>query len=146
MRPCRSATASSPDPVIEVMALSAVSGNRPSPASARRSLFKVAAGCAWWTIPIVGWNANEDGKTASLTLPSGERQAAVIRRTLKQACVAPEQVVYVEAHVTGTAAGDPIEATAIATAVGGHLRLPFCASLLSDGRSKRRRGRTADTA
>ncbi|MGN6323458.1 MAG: hydroxymethylglutaryl-CoA synthase [Dyella sp.] len=74
---------------------------------------------------IVGWNANEDGKTASLTLPSGERQAAVIRRTLEQAGVAPEQVVYIEAHGTGTAAGDPIEATAIATAVVGQRRAPL---------------------
>ncbi|WP_080424809.1 type I polyketide synthase [Burkholderia ubonensis] len=74
---------------------------------------------------IIGWEANEDGKTASLTIPSGDRQISLMQRALNRAGVSPEQVVYIEAHGTGTPVGDPIEASAIATAIVGNRRSPL---------------------
>jgi len=57
--------------------------------------------------------SNHDGHSEGLTVPSGEAQMALMRRALKQAEITPDQVVYAEAHGTGTPVGDPIEARAI---------------------------------
>ncbi len=62
---------------------------------------------------IRGTAANQDGRTAGLTVPSGEAQEALIWQALAQADAVPTDVQYMEAHGTGTAVGDPIEATAI---------------------------------
>ena len=67
---------------------------------------------------ILGTAANQDGRTAGITVPSGEAQIAVMREAYRKAGVDPAQVVYVEAHGTGTPAGDPIEARAIGAVVG----------------------------
>ena len=64
---------------------------------------------------IRGSALNQDGRTSGLTVPSGPSQAAVIRRALEDASVAPVQVGYIEAHGTGTALGDPIEVRALGT-------------------------------
>ncbi|WP_256679948.1 type I polyketide synthase [Pseudomonas sp. Q1] len=71
---------------------------------------------------IIGCEANEDGKTASLTIPSAARQTSLMRHALKRARIAPEQVVYVEAHGTGTPVGDPIEASSISEVMVGNRR------------------------
>ncbi len=57
--------------------------------------------------------SNQDGHTSSMTVPSADGQAALLRQAYDEAGVAPASVVYVEAHGTGTPVGDPIEAAAL---------------------------------
>ncbi|MCJ1383523.1 hypothetical protein MMC17_006637 [Xylographa soralifera] len=57
---------------------------------------------------------NQDGKTETITSPSQAAQEALIRETYKKAGISPLGTQYFEAHGTGTPAGDPIEARAIA--------------------------------
>ncbi|KAL8763350.1 MAG: hypothetical protein Q9184_000821 [Pyrenodesmia sp. 2 TL-2023] len=57
---------------------------------------------------------NQDGKTAGITFPSCDAQASLIESVYKAAGIDPLETDYVEAHGTGTAAGDPVEAEAIA--------------------------------
>src|SRR5258708_28056961 len=65
---------------------------------------------------IAGTALNQDGHTNGISLPSPEAQARLVREACADAGVAPAQIGYVEAHGTGTAAGDPIEAHALAQA------------------------------
>ncbi|KAK4163340.1 putative polyketide synthase [Cladorrhinum sp. PSN259] len=58
---------------------------------------------------------NQDGKTETITTPSGEAQEALIRSCYQRAGLDPAQTTYFEAHGTGTRTGDPIEARAIAS-------------------------------
>ncbi|XXX76158.1 SDR family NAD(P)-dependent oxidoreductase [Sorangium sp. So ce134] len=67
---------------------------------------------------IRGSAVNQDGRSQGLTAPHGPAQEEVIRRALAQAGVAASAVDYVEAHGTGTPLGDPIEALALAAALG----------------------------
>jgi 3-oxoacyl-[acyl-carrier-protein] synthase-1 len=53
--------------------------------------------------------------------PSGERVAACIEAALADAGVAPEEVDYVNAHATGTVAGDLAEAAALRRVFGGRI-------------------------
>ncbi|KAF5488135.1 Polyketide synthase-nonribosomal peptide synthetase [Colletotrichum fructicola] len=67
---------------------------------------------------------NQDGRTAEgITVPSSEAQAELIQRTYSKAgldALSPlDRCQYFEAHGTGTGAGDPREARAIATAFFG---------------------------
>lgn len=53
---------------------------------------------------------NNDGKDkVGYTAPSVKGQSSVIRRALRMANVAPEEISYIEAHGTATKIGDPIE-------------------------------------
>ncbi|KQO17260.1 type I polyketide synthase [Paenibacillus sp. Leaf72] len=67
---------------------------------------------------IMASSVNQDGHTASITVPSSEAQERLIRKTLGKAGISAADVQYVEAHGTGTPVGDPIEARAIAAAYG----------------------------
>ncbi|WP_186066623.1 non-ribosomal peptide synthetase/type I polyketide synthase [Burkholderia gladioli] len=62
---------------------------------------------------ILGSAVQQDGRSNGLTAPNGLAQAAVIRRALAQAGVAPAAIGHVEAHGTGTALGDPVELNAL---------------------------------
>jgi myxalamid-type polyketide synthase MxaB len=57
---------------------------------------------------------NHNGRSSGLTVPSGPAQQEVIRTALRNAGVDPSEIGYIEAHGTGTAVGDPIEAGALA--------------------------------
>ena len=57
---------------------------------------------------------NQDGKTETITTPSGEAQEALVRECYRRAGLDPAQTTYFEAHGTGTPTGDPIEVAAIA--------------------------------
>jgi acyl transferase domain-containing protein len=63
---------------------------------------------------IRGSGVNSDGRTPGVTLPSSIAQEDLIRAIYAKAELDPRETVYVEAHGTGTAAGDPVEARALA--------------------------------
>ncbi|KAI8287374.1 Highly reducing polyketide synthase [Colletotrichum sp. SAR11_57] len=70
---------------------------------------------------IRGTSSNADGKTPSLTIPSFESHEAMIRRAYAMATIDDSDIPntgFVECHGTGTAAGDPIETTAISKVFG----------------------------
>ncbi|MCC6135726.1 MAG: SDR family NAD(P)-dependent oxidoreductase [Gammaproteobacteria bacterium] len=62
---------------------------------------------------IRGSCLNQDGRSSSLTAPSGRAQEAVIRSALARAGLEPNRIGYIETHGTGTALGDPIEMHAL---------------------------------
>lgn len=61
---------------------------------------------------------NQDGHTSGMTVPSQSAQEELIRSAFHSAGIDPALACYIEAHGTGTPAGDPIEATAIGRVVG----------------------------
>lgn len=61
---------------------------------------------------------NCDGKTSSMTVPSWEAQASLLRDAYARAGIDPSEIDYLEAHGTGTPVGDPIEARALGEALG----------------------------
>ena len=67
---------------------------------------------------IIGSGVNADGRSKGLSMPRAEAQEGLLRSVYEQAEVAPESVCYLEAHGTGTVAGDPQEASAIGHALG----------------------------
>ncbi len=60
-----------------------------------------------------GSAVNHNGRSSGLTVPSGPAQQEVIQTALRNAGIEPGEVSYIEAHGTGTAVGDPIEAGAL---------------------------------
>ncbi|MBW8269821.1 type I polyketide synthase, partial [Caldovatus aquaticus] len=74
---------------------------------------------------LLGSGVNAAGRTVGLSLPSGEAQAALLAEVLAASGVAPDRLVYFEAHGTGTPAGDPVEAGALGAAIGRHRRTPL---------------------
>ena len=61
---------------------------------------------------------NQDGRTTGISLPSAAAQEDLIRRALAAADLPAGAIGWVQAHGTGTAAGDPVEAAAIGRALG----------------------------
>jgi acyl transferase domain-containing protein/NADPH:quinone reductase-like Zn-dependent oxidoreductase/SAM-dependent methyltransferase len=64
--------------------------------------------------------SNSDGRTPGIAQPSGEAQERLIRETYAKANLDPGVTRFFEAHGTGTAVGDPIEAGAIGAVFGQH--------------------------
>jgi len=60
----------------------------------------------------------QDGRSASMTAPSGSAQEMLLRSTLRDAKVEAKHVHFIEAHGTGTPLGDPIEAGSVAAVYG----------------------------
>ncbi|MEU8972904.1 SDR family NAD(P)-dependent oxidoreductase [Streptomyces monashensis] len=65
---------------------------------------------------------NTDGRTTGMTLPSSQMQETLLRTVYADAGITPDDLVYFEAHGTGTQVGDPAEADAIGRALGRHRR------------------------
>lgn len=61
---------------------------------------------------------NQDGRTTTITSPSVDAQVKLIQECYKRAGYDISETGYVEAHMTGTLAGDPVEAEAIARTFG----------------------------
>jgi len=61
---------------------------------------------------------NTDGRKAGLTVPSHAAQATLLAEAYRRAGIAPTEIDYLEAHGTGTAVGDPVEARALGEALG----------------------------
>ncbi|WP_199239258.1 type I polyketide synthase, partial [Streptomyces sp. ICBB 8177] len=76
---------------------------------------------------ILGGAVNNDGGGEGLTVPSARAQEEVVRAACREAGVTPGSVRYVELHGTGTAVGDPVEATALGAAltIGRAARSPL---------------------
>ena len=76
---------------------------------------------------IRGSAVNNDGRSSgSLIAPSREGQEDMLRTALRDAGVAPQEVDYIEAHGTGTLAGDPVEIAAISSVVARGSRTQPC--------------------
>ncbi|MFQ5538555.1 MAG: beta-ketoacyl-[acyl-carrier-protein] synthase family protein [Gemmatimonadota bacterium] len=69
---------------------------------------------------IVGYGAASDAH--KLTEPHGEGQVQAMRAALGDAGLKPEAVAYVNAHATGTPAGDVVEIAALKETFGDHAR------------------------
>lgn len=67
---------------------------------------------------IAGSGANCDGHTAGLSMPSAATQADLLEQVYATAGVDPSEVAYIEAHGTGTQAGDPVECEALGKTLG----------------------------
>jgi acyl transferase domain-containing protein len=63
---------------------------------------------------------NQDGKTDTITIPSEAAQTELMRECYRRAGLSPRNTQVFEAHGTGTPAGDPIEARAIAAVFGSN--------------------------
>eukprot|EP00440_Ansanella_granifera_P018190 gb/GFBE01019755.1/.p1 GENE.gb/GFBE01019755.1/~~gb/GFBE01019755.1/.p1 ORF type:complete len:824 (+),score=200.14 gb/GFBE01019755.1/:1-2472(+) len=62
---------------------------------------------------LIGCSVNQDGRSASMTAPHGPSQQEVIRQSMREAGLSPNQITIAECHGTGTALGDPIEIGAL---------------------------------
>jgi acyl transferase domain-containing protein len=65
-------------------------------------------------VRILGSAVRQDGRSASLTAPNGQSQQGLLVASLADAHLTTQQVILLEAHGTGTALGDPIEAGSMA--------------------------------
>ncbi|TDE19049.1 beta-ketoacyl synthase N-terminal-like domain-containing protein, partial [Actinomadura sp. 6K520] len=74
---------------------------------------------------IRGSAVNQDGASNGLTAPNGPSQQRVIEEALAGARLAPDDIDAIEAHGTGTALGDPIEAEALIASYGRHRDRPL---------------------
>ena len=67
---------------------------------------------------VLGSGLNTDGRKKGLTVPSHQAQADLLRGLYERCGIAPDAIDYLEAHGTGTAVGDPMEARALGDALG----------------------------
>ncbi|MGW0786701.1 SDR family NAD(P)-dependent oxidoreductase [Streptomyces sp. NPDC002911] len=65
---------------------------------------------------------NTDGRSTGMIMPSAETQEALLHAVYAEAGISADDLVYFEAHGTGTQVGDPAEAEAIGRALARHRR------------------------
>ncbi len=81
---------------------------------------------------VRGTAVNQDGRTPGITVPSVDAQRRLIDRACQVADIEPTSVGYFEAHGTGTAVGDPIEAAAIGAVLGDSTETHWLGSVKSN--------------
>jgi len=69
---------------------------------------------------LAGYGASSDAYHVTLPDPEGRGAVLAMRNSLRDAGLAPEDVDYINAHGTGTRAGDDIEARAVCAIFGEH--------------------------
>ena len=69
---------------------------------------------------IRGVGTGSDGRTKGLTAPGAEGQRRTLERAYRQARIDPATVALIEAHGTGTARGDVVEATTLSDFLKDH--------------------------
>ncbi len=69
---------------------------------------------------LAGFGASSDALSLAAVPPDGEGLARAIAIALKDARLAPQEIGYVNAHGTGTSAGDAAETRALKAALGRH--------------------------
>ena len=74
---------------------------------------------------ILGTAVNQDGRSCSLTAPSGPSQCAVITDALMRGNAVGRDVVAIKTHGTGTSLGDPIEIGGALAALGDDFSPPL---------------------
>ena len=74
---------------------------------------------------LVTTAVNTVGRSTGLSMPSADRQIALIDAVLQTGRVNADDLAFVEAHGTGTAAGDPREALAIGRTYGARRNTPL---------------------
>ena len=67
---------------------------------------------------VLATDVNSDGRTNGIALPSIDAQEALLRRVYARNDIDYNRLAFIEAHGTGTPAGDPIEANAIGRSIG----------------------------
>jgi amino acid adenylation domain-containing protein len=76
---------------------------------------------------IVASGTNQDGASNGITAPNGLAQEELIASVYRRGKISPDAVSYIEAHGTGTALGDPVEANALIRAFASFTaRRSFC--------------------
>ena len=81
---------------------------------------------------LLNTGVSQDGKTAGITMPNGQAQTALIRDVYSSLDLNPLETEYIEAHGTGTAIGDPIEAAALGEVFTSEVRKTIIGSLKSN--------------
>ena len=71
---------------------------------------------------------NQDGRTSTLTAPSGPAQSALLRAGLAEAGLAPADLAGLQLHGTGTSLGDGVEMGAVAEALRAGATAPLVLS------------------
>ncbi|MGB9604298.1 MAG: type I polyketide synthase, partial [Bryobacteraceae bacterium] len=75
---------------------------------------------------ILASGANADGaRKTGITIPSRDGQTELMKSVLAQTGLSAHDVDFIEAHGTGTAVGDPIEAAAIGAVYGQGRKTPL---------------------
>lgn len=74
---------------------------------------------------LLASGVNSDGAARPLAVPAPERQDALLTNLLRTGDRDPEDLDFYEAHGTGTQVGDPVEATALGSAIGQLRRDPL---------------------
>ena len=70
---------------------------------------------------VLGVSVNQDGRSSSLTAPSGPSQQRLIEYALLNSGVSHKNISLVILHGTGTALGDPVEINAVEKVFGSSL-------------------------
>lgn len=80
---------------------------------------------------IIGYGLSCDGYHITTPHPEGNGVASSLRKALKSAGIAPEEVQYINAHGTGTVANDKAETISIKKVFGEHARRLLVSSIKS---------------
>ncbi len=76
---------------------------------------------------ITSIGSSSDGKSKSIYAPDAQGQSYAIKRAYEKASISPNDIQLIEAHATGTIAGDLAEFNGLRTAFGKTKQKQYCA-------------------